>query len=107
LGTILASLSANLFFWRLLMSLSLAPIIAIGTLSGNLPTGSGARTQAGPSIAPGPSPSNVVSLDESNAVTDVLLQPFSTPQVTPNGASPSDFQRALLLAQEQLEQLKA
>lgn len=88
------------------MSLSLAPIIAIGTLSGNVPTGSGARTQAGPSIAPGASPSNVVSLDESNAVTGLVLQPFSSPQVTPNGASQSDFQKALLLAQEQLQQLK-
>jgi hypothetical protein len=81
------------------MTLSLAPIVAVGTLSGNLPTG--AVTRGGPPLAWGQSPSNVVSLDESNAVKGVVFHPFSTPKVTPNGALAADTQQALLLAQEQ------
>lgn len=78
-----------------------APIIAVGTLSGNLPTGAGAMTKGSSPLAPGQSPFSTVMLNQSNAVTGMTFTPFSAPKVTPDGASAAATQAALLLAQEQ------
>jgi hypothetical protein len=83
------------------MTSSLAPLVAVGTLSGNLPTGAGAMTRGSSPLAAGSSPFNVVMLNESNAVTGVTFQPFAAPKVTDDGASAALAQQTLLLAQEQ------
>jgi len=83
------------------MTSSLAPLISVGTLSGNLPTGAGAMTRGASPLALGASPFNVVMLNESNAATGITFQPFSAPKITDDGASAALTQQALLLAQEQ------
>ncbi len=85
------------------MTSQLAPLISVGTLSGNLPTGSGAITRGAAPLAPGASPFNAVMLNEANAVTGVTFQPFSAPKITYDGANTALTQQTLLLAQEQCQ----
>ena len=77
-----------------------APLVAIGTLSGNLPTGAGARTLGASALAPGES-FTPVGLDESNALTGVTFTPFSTPQVSADNPDTALMQQQLLALQEQ------
>jgi hypothetical protein len=76
------------------------PLVAIGTLSGNLPTGAGARTLGAPALAPGESFSPV-GLDESKALTGVTFTPFSTPQISADTPNTALMQQQLLALQEQ------
>jgi hypothetical protein len=76
------------------------PLVAIGTLSGNLPTGSGAKTLGAPPLAPGAS-FEPVMLDESNAVTGVTFQPFSAPKIGADTPDTALMQQQLLTIQEQ------
>jgi hypothetical protein len=75
------------------------PLISVGTLSGNLPTGAGARTLGAAPLAAGES-FKPVGLDESNAVTGVTFNAYSTPKIsadTPDAA----LMHQLLIAQEE------
>jgi hypothetical protein len=51
------------------------PLVAAGTLSGNLPTGAGAKTLGAPLLASEES-FKPVGLDESNAVTGVTFNAY-------------------------------
>ncbi|HEX3504258.1 MAG TPA: hypothetical protein VHU22_12775 [Xanthobacteraceae bacterium] len=85
------------------MNISPTPIVAIGTLSGNLPKN--ATTAAGPLPGANGAPSSgPVGLSESNALQGVTLTPFKTMQVS-GGAilSPS----TLAFFQEQFQQQSA
>lgn len=81
------------------MNISPAPIVAIGTLSGNLPKN--VTTAAGPLPGANGAPSGgPVGLSESNAVQGVALTPFKTAQIS-GGASLSP---SMLALQEQFEE---
>jgi hypothetical protein len=82
------------------MSAGPIPLVAIGTLSGNLPTGAGARTLGAPPLAPGAS-FKPVGLDESKAVTGVILNPFSAPEISADTPDTALMQQQLLTIQEQ------
>jgi hypothetical protein len=82
------------------MSVGPIPLVAIGTLSGNLPTGAGAKTLGAPPLAPGDS-FKPVSLDESNAVTGVTFNPFSAPKISADTPDTALMQQQLLNIQEQ------
>ena len=82
------------------MSIGPIPLVAIGTLSGNLPTGAGARTLGAPALAPGQS-FTPVALDENQAVTDLTFTPFSSPQVSADNPNVALMQQQLLTLQEQ------
>lgn len=82
------------------MNIGPIPVVAVGTLSGNLPTGAGARTAAAPAHAPG-TPFQPVALDESNAVTGLTFTAFATPKVSADVPVTSAMMQQLLLAQEQ------
>ncbi len=82
------------------MSVGPIPVVAVGTLSGNLPTGAGAMTLGAPAQAPG-TPFQPVGLDESNAVTDLTLNAFATPKITADVPVTSSMMQQLLFAQEQ------
>lgn len=81
------------------MSIGPIPLVAIGTLSGNLPTGAGAKTLGAPALAPGSSFSPV-GLDESNAITGVTLNRYATPIVSADKPTPVSFAEQLLLLQQ-------
>jgi len=81
------------------MSIGPIPLVAVGTLSGNLPTGSGAKTLGAPARAPGSS-FNPVGLNESNAVTGVTLNPYATPIVSADTPTSASFAEQLLLLQQ-------
>jgi hypothetical protein len=76
------------------------PLVAIGTLSGNLPTGAGARTLGAPPLAPGDS-FKLVGLDASNALTGVTFTPFSAPKISADTPDTALMQQQLLAIQEQ------
>ncbi len=82
------------------MSVGPIPLVAAGTLSGNLPTGAGAKTLGAPPLAPGES-FEPVSLDESQALTGVNFTPFSSPQIGPDTPDTALMQQQLLMIQEQ------
>ncbi|USX10694.1 MULTISPECIES: hypothetical protein [Burkholderiaceae] len=79
------------------MSVGPIPLVAVGTLSGNLPTGAGAKTLGAPALAPGAS-FNPVGLDESKALTGVTLNRFATPVVSAD--KPASFAEQLVLSQQ-------
>ena len=81
------------------MSAGPIPLVAIGTLSGNLPTGAGARTLGAPPLAPGES-FKPVGLDESDAVTGVTLNAFTSPKISADSPDTALMQQQLLAAQE-------
>jgi hypothetical protein len=76
------------------------PLVAIGTLSGNLPTGAGAKTLGAPALAPGEA-FTPVGLDESKAVTGLTLNPFSSPQISADNPDTALMQQELLNIQQQ------
>ncbi len=82
------------------MNVGPIPLVAVGTLSGNLPTGAGAKTLAAPALAPGAS-FKPVGLDETNAVTGLTLTPFSAPKVSADTRDTALLQQQLLAIQEQ------
>ncbi len=82
------------------MNVGPIPVIAIGTLSGNLPTGAGAKTLGAQPLAPGNS-FTPVGLDESRAVTGVTLNPFSAPKISPDTPAAASFLQQLQLVQQQ------
>jgi hypothetical protein len=82
------------------MNVGPIPLVAAGTLSGNLPTGAGAKTLGAPSLAPGDS-FKPVSLDESDAVTGVTFDPFSVPKISADTPDTALMQQQLLNIQEQ------
>lgn len=82
------------------MSAGPIPLVAIGTLSGNLPTGAGARTLGAPAMAKGAS-FTPVGLDESNAVTGVTLNAFAAPKISADTPDTALMQQELLNIQEQ------
>ncbi len=82
------------------MNLGPVPLVAIGTLSGNLPTGAGARTLGAPPPASG-SAFQPIQLNESSAITDLTLTSFSTPKTSPDTPQTASFYQQLLLAQQQ------
>ncbi|WP_123863755.1 hypothetical protein [Burkholderia plantarii] len=79
------------------MNIGPIPLVAVGTLAGNLPTGAGAKTFGAPALAPGAS-FNPVSLDESKALTGVVLNRYATPVVSAD--TPTSFAEQLLLSQQ-------
>ncbi|WP_213775992.1 hypothetical protein [Bradyrhizobium sp. dw_78] len=81
------------------MNVGPIPLVAAGTLSGNLPTGAGAKTLGAPPLAPGKS-FEPVSLDESQALTGVTFTPFSSPQISADTPDTALMQQ-LLMIQEQ------
>ena len=82
------------------MSAGPIPLVAVGTLSGNLPTGAGAKTLGKPPLAPGES-FQPVGLDESKALTGVTLAPFSSPHISADTPDTALLQQQLLTIQEQ------
>jgi hypothetical protein len=76
------------------------PLVAIGTLSGNLPTGAGARTLGAPPLASGES-FTPVGLDESKALTGVTFTAFSGPKISADTPDAALMQQQLLNIQEQ------
>jgi hypothetical protein len=82
------------------MNVGPIPLVAAGTLSGNLPTGAGAKTLGAPPLAPGDS-FEPVSLDESNAVTGITLNAFSAPKTSADTPDTALMQQQLLAIQEQ------
>jgi hypothetical protein len=82
------------------MKVGPTPLVAIGTLSGNLPTGAGAKTLGAPPLAPGDS-FKPVGLDESNAVTGITLNSFSAPKISADTPDTALMQQQLLIIQEQ------
>ena len=82
------------------MNIGPIPVVAVGTLSGNLPTGAGARTLGAPAQAAGAS-FQPVSLDGSKALTGITMTPFATPKITADVPVTSAMMQELLLAQEQ------
>ena len=82
------------------MNIGPTPLVAMGTLSGNLPTGSGATTRGAPALAPGASFQSV-ALNEKSAVTGLTLNAFATPKVSADNASAALMQQQLLALQEQ------
>jgi hypothetical protein len=82
------------------MNVGPIPLVAVGTLSGNLPTGAGAKTLGASPLAPGDS-FKPVGLDESTAVTGVTFNPFSTPKISADTPDTALMQQQLLTAQEQ------
>jgi hypothetical protein len=82
------------------MNVGPIPLVAIGTLSGNLPTGAGAKTLGAAPRAPGDS-FNPVGLDQSNAVTGVTFTPFSAPEISADTPDTALMQQQLLMIQEQ------
>lgn len=82
------------------MNVGPIPLVAIGTLSGNLPTGAGAKTLGAPALAPGDS-FTPISLDESNAVTGLTFTPFSAPKISADNPDTALMQQQLLTIQEQ------
>jgi hypothetical protein len=82
------------------MNVGPIPLVAIGALSGNLPTGAGARTLGAAPPAPGDS-FNPVGLDQSNAVTGVTFTPFSVPEISADTPDTALMQQQLLMIQEQ------
>ena len=82
------------------MNVGSIPLIAVGTLSGNMPTGAGAKTLGAPPLAPGDS-FKPVSLDEGNAVTDVTFNPFSVQKISADTPDTALMQQQLLTIQEQ------
>ncbi len=88
------------------MGVGLYPTVAIGALSGPLPTG--VTTAAGPPPGANGAPAfGVVGLDQNEAVTDLTLQPFKTMQINANGASLSFSPSQLAFLQESFEQQSA
>jgi hypothetical protein len=86
------------------MSVGPIPLVAAGTLSGNLPTGAGAKTLGAtlgaPPLAPGDS-FEPVGLDESNAVTGITFNPFPAPKISADTPDTALMQQQLLAIQEQ------
>ncbi len=82
------------------MTIGPIPIVAIGTLSGKLPSGAGARTLGAPPMAPGSS-FKPISLDESNAVTGMTLDPFSATKISADTPDTGSFLQQLQLIQGQ------
>ena len=82
------------------MSVGPIPVVAIGTLSGNLPTGAGARTLGASPLAQGDS-FTPVGLDESSAVTGLTLNAFSAPRISADTPDTALMQQELLNIQEQ------
>jgi hypothetical protein len=80
------------------MNVGPTPLVAIGTLSGNLPTG--ARTLGAAPPAPGDS-FNPVGLDQSDAVTGVTFTAFSAPEISADTPDTALMQQQLLMMQEQ------
>jgi hypothetical protein len=85
------------------MNISPTPVVAIGTLSGNLPKS--ATTAAGPLPGANGAPSGgPVSLSESNALQGVNLTPFKTPQIS---GGPSLSSSMLAFFQQQFQEQPA
>jgi len=82
------------------MNVGPIPLVAVGTLSGNLPTGAGAKTLGALAMAQGNS-FTPVGLDESNAVTGVTLNAFATPKVSADTPDTALMKQELLTIQEQ------
>lgn len=82
------------------MNVGPIPLVAAGTLSGNLPTGAGAKTLGTSALAPGDS-FGPVGLDESNAVTGLTLNAFSAPKISADTPDTALMQQQLLAIQEQ------
>jgi hypothetical protein len=78
------------------------PLVSVGTLSGNLPTGAGARTLGSAPLAAGQS-FTPVGLDESNAVTGVTLNAYSSPKIGADTPDTVLMQQQLLAAQEETQ----
>jgi hypothetical protein len=101
LGTALAPSSVvSLTLGDFEMNIGPIPVVAIGTLSGNLPTGAGAKTLGAPPVASGDS-FKTVSLDESNAVTGVTFNAFSAPKTSADTPVTDSMLQQLLNIQEQ------
>ena len=87
------------------MNISGAPLVAIGTLSGNLPKN--ATTAAGPLPGANGAPTGApVGLDESKAVQGVTMTPFKSMQIS-GGVSLSPDQLAFLQQQFQEQSAEA
>jgi hypothetical protein len=82
------------------MKVGRIPLVAVGTLSGTLPTGAGAKTLGAPPLASGDS-FKPVGLDESNAVTGLTWNSFSAPKVSVDTPDTALMQQQLLMIQEQ------
>lgn len=76
------------------------PLVAAGALSGNLPTGAGAKTLGASALAPGQSFATV-GLEESQALTGISFTPFSSPHISADNPDASLMQQQLLALQEQ------
>jgi hypothetical protein len=88
------------------MNAGLYPTVAIGTLSGPLPTG--VTTAAGPPPGANGAPAfGVVGLSQGDAVEDLTLQPFKTMQIDSAGAALSFSASQLAFLQESFEQQSA
>jgi len=88
------------------MSTGLYPTVAIGTLSGSLPTG--ATTAAGPLPGANGAPAfGPVGLSQDDAVQGLSLTPFKSMQINSNGAALSFSSAQLAFLQDQFEQQSA
>lgn len=88
------------------MSVGLYPTVAIGTLSGALPTG--ATTAAGPLPGANGAPAfGAVGLSQSDAVQGLTMTPFKSMQINPSGAALSFSASQLAFLQESFEQQAA
>jgi len=88
------------------MSAGLYPTVAIGTLSGSVPTG--ATTAAGPLPGANGAPAfGPVGLGQDGAVQGFTLTPFKSMQINSNGAALSFSSSQLAFLQAQFEQQSA
>lgn len=87
------------------MNISPTPLVAIGTLSGNLPKN--ATTAAGPMPGPGGAPSGpTVGLSDNNALQGVTMTPFKSMQIS-GGVSLTPAQLAFFQQQFQDQSAEA
>jgi len=85
------------------MSVGLYPTVAIGTLSGQSPTG--ATTAAGPLPGANGAPGfGAVGLSQADAIENLTLSPFKTMQINSSGAALSFSASQLAFLQQSFEQ---
>jgi len=88
------------------MTTGLYPTVAIGTLSGSLPTG--VTTAAGPLPGADGAPAfGPVGLSQDDAIQGLSLTPFTSMQINSNGAALSFSSAQLAFLQDQFEQQSA
>src|ERR1700744_3834328 len=88
------------------MNISGAPLVAIGTLSGNLPKN--ATTAAGPLPGANGAPAGgPVGLNQSGAAQGVSLTPFKSMKISSGSGSVSFSSSQLAFLQNQFEQQSA